>query len=79
MGSGQGEMKPQAFFAGDEDLQLSAIGVFSPSPSQPSSPVLPTDNLSGEGGVIRTGDVREPREEDVVLRRRLQGTQGQDR
>lgn len=79
MSSGQGEMKPQAFFAGDEDLQLSAIGVFSPSPSQPSSPVLPTDKLSGEGGVIRTGDVREPREEDVVLRRRLQGTQGQDR
>lgn len=67
----QEEMKLQAFFAGDEDLQLSSIGVF--SPSQPSSPVLPGDNLSGEGGVIKVEDVREPRDEHIVLRRRLQG------
>jgi len=76
MGTVQEEMKPQAFFAGEEDLQLSSVGVLSPSPSQPSSPILLGDKLSGEGGVMKDDDVRDTQNEDIVLRRRRLGLQG---
>lgn len=69
----QEEMKPQAFFAGEEDLQLSSIGVLSPTPSLPSSPVLFGDKLSREGGVMEFEHTRNTLDEDTVLRRRAQG------
>jgi len=74
----QEEMKPQAFFAGEEDLQLSSVGVLSPSPSpsQPSSPILLGDKLSEGGGVMKDDDVRDTQNEDITLRRRRQGLQG---
>jgi len=70
----QEEMKPQAFFAGEEDLQLSSVGVLSPTPSQPSSPVLLGDKLSREGGVMEFKHTRNTLDEGTVLRRRA-GTQ----
>lgn len=68
----QEEMKLQAYFTGEEDLQLSSVGVLSPSPSQPSSPVLPHEKLSGE--VMRMEDPRDGQGDDIILRRR--GAQG---
>lgn len=50
----EGESRPQAFFAGEEDLQLAGVGEFSPAASQPSSPVLPRMKLSMlEGGIVK--------------------------
>ncbi|KAG1746204.1 hypothetical protein EDB19DRAFT_384544 [Suillus lakei] len=66
----QEEMKLQAYFTGEEDLQLSSVGVLSPSPSQPSSPVLPQENLSGEGRTMRMEDPRDAQDEAIILRRR---------
>lgn len=69
----QEEMKLQAYFTGEEDLQLSSVGILSPSPSQPSSPVLLHENLSGEDGAMRMEDPRDAQDEAVTLRR--QGAQ----
>ncbi|KAG2150915.1 hypothetical protein DEU56DRAFT_908550 [Suillus clintonianus] len=68
----QEEMKLQAYFTGEEDLQLSSVGFLSPSPSQPSSPVLPHEKLPGEGGAMRTEDPRDVHVQDdpIILRRR---------
>ncbi|KAF8839484.1 hypothetical protein BDN67DRAFT_1070020 [Paxillus ammoniavirescens] len=66
-------IRPQAFFVGDEDLQLSGVGVFSPAASSPPSPILPRVNLHtfGSGGVaVRAGEINE--DEGIVLRRRQQ-------
>jgi len=66
-------IRPQAFFVGDEDLQLSGVGVFSPATSSPPSPILPRVNLHtfGSGGVgVRAGEINE--DEGIVLRRRQQ-------
>ncbi|KAG1729195.1 uncharacterized protein EDB91DRAFT_1060116 [Suillus paluster] len=70
----QEEMKFQTYFTGEEDLQLSSVGILSPSPSQPSSPVLPQEKLFGEGGVMTIEDPRGGQDENVILRRR--GAQG---
>lgn len=74
----QEEMKLQAYFTGEEDLQLSGVGILSPSPSQPSSPVLPHENLSGEDGAMRMEDSRDAQDEAVTLRRRGAQTQSDD-
>ncbi|KAG1832511.1 hypothetical protein EV424DRAFT_32131 [Suillus variegatus] len=66
----QEEMKLQAYFTGEEDLRLSSVGVLSPSPSQPPSPVLPHENLSGEDGSMRMEDLRDAQDEPMILRRR---------
>jgi len=70
----QEEMKPQAFFAGEEDLQLSSVGLLSPTPSQPSSPVLLDDKLSREVGAMEFQHTRNILDEETILRRRAQGT-----
>lgn len=50
----EGESRPQAYFAGEDDLQLAGVGEFSPAASQPSSPVLPRMKLSMlEGGIVK--------------------------
>lgn len=50
----EGESRPQAYFAGEDDLQLAGVGDFSPAASQPSSPVLPRMKLSMlEGGIVK--------------------------
>ncbi|KAG2153780.1 uncharacterized protein EDB93DRAFT_214863 [Suillus bovinus] len=74
----QEEMKLQAYFTGEEDLQLSSIGVLSPSPSQPSSPVLPHENLSGEDGSMRMEEIRDVQDEPMILRRRGAQTKNDD-
>ncbi|KAH7888497.1 hypothetical protein F5I97DRAFT_706719 [Phlebopus sp. FC_14] len=70
------DIKPQAFFAGEGDLQLSGVGVFSPAASQPSSPVLSRKKFSTvESGIIGAGDVDVgTRDDGIFLRRRPQGT-----
>lgn len=65
-----GVQKLQAYFTGEEDLQLSSVGILSPSPSQPSSPVLPHENLSGEDGATRLEEPRDAQDEGMTLRRR---------
>lgn len=74
----QEEMKLQAYFTGEEDLQLSSVDVLSPSPSQPSSPVLPHENLSGEDGAMRMEDPRDAQDEPMILRRRGAQTKNDD-
>lgn len=73
----QEETKLQAFFTGEEDLQLSSVGVLSPSPSQPSSPVLPHENLPGDGA-MRMEDPRDAQDEAMILRRRGAQTKNDD-
>ncbi|KAH7929816.1 hypothetical protein BV22DRAFT_1028992 [Leucogyrophana mollusca] len=72
------DLRPQAFFAGEEDVQLSGVGVFSPAASQPSSPVLSRLKLSGlDPGVEGvSGDIDGSQDEGIVLRKRTQGAQG---
>lgn len=74
----QEEMKLQAYFTGEEDLQLSGVGILSPSPSMPSSPVLPHECLSGEDGAMRMEESRDAQDEAVTLRRRGAQTQSDD-
>ncbi|KAG2079188.1 hypothetical protein BDR04DRAFT_25883 [Suillus decipiens] len=73
-----GEMKLHAYFAGEEDLQLSSVGVLSPSPSQPSSPVLPHEDLSGEDEAMRMEDLRDAQDEAIILRRQGAQTKSDD-
>ncbi|KAG2096937.1 hypothetical protein BD769DRAFT_1677884 [Suillus cothurnatus] len=61
-----------------EHLQLSSVGVLSPSPSQPSSPVLPHENLYGEDEAMRMEDTRDAQDEAIILRRRGAQTQSDD-
>ncbi|KAG1836323.1 hypothetical protein DFJ58DRAFT_735058 [Suillus subalutaceus] len=72
------ETKLHAYFTGEEDLQLSSVDVLSPSPSQPSSPVLPHENLPGEDGAMRMEDPRDAQDEAMILRRRGAQTKSDD-
>ncbi|KAF9222746.1 hypothetical protein BS17DRAFT_783330 [Gyrodon lividus] len=64
-------IRPQAFFAGEEDLQLSGVGVFSPAASTPPSPLFSRMKLhTFDSGVVRVGEVND--DEGIVLRRRPQ-------
>ncbi|KAG6332231.1 hypothetical protein ID866_6858 [Astraeus odoratus] len=73
-----GETRPQAFFAGEEDLQLAGVGVFSPAVSQPPSPELPRVKLNTwEGGVFSVNEAEERTADTVSLRRRVQQPQEQ--
>jgi hypothetical protein len=74
----QEETKLMAYFTGEEHLQLSSVGVLSPSPSQPSSPVLPHENLYGEDEAMRMEDTRDAQDEAIILRRRGAQTQSDD-
>lgn len=68
----EGELRSQAFFVGEEDLQLAGVGVFSPAASQPSSPELPRMKLNTlEGGIVKVTEGqpgssirRRPREQE---------------
>lgn len=71
----QEETKLQAYFTGEEDLQLSSVGVLSPYPSQPSSPVH--ENLP-EDGAMRMEGPRDVQDEAMILRRRGAQTQSDD-
>jgi len=72
------DSRPQAFFAGEEGLQLSGVGVFSPAASQPPSPVLSRLKLAGQDPILPEhicGDIEETQDEGIVLRRRTQRMQ----
>jgi len=57
------DIKPQAFFAGEEDLQLAGVGVFSPAASQTPSPVIPRIKLNmSEGDTFNTKEAMEERD-----------------
>ncbi|KAF9233328.1 hypothetical protein BU15DRAFT_80219 [Melanogaster broomeanus] len=71
-----GAISPQAFFAGEEDMLLSGVGVFSPAVSVPPSPPLSRTKLRtlDSGAVVaKDGEVTLKDNEGIVLRRRLQG------
>lgn len=64
------DIKPQAFFAGEEDLQLAGVGVFSPAASQTPSPVIPRIKLNmSEGDTFNMKEAMGERD-GTSLRRR---------
>ena len=65
-----GQIKPQAFFAGEEDLQLAGVGVFSPAASQTPSPVLPRIKLNlSEGDTLNLKEAMKERDGPSLRRR----------
>lgn len=61
--------RPQAFFTGEEDLQLAGVGVFSPAASQPPSPELARIKLTMFDGLESVKKISEERD-GALLRQR---------
>jgi len=80
-GSGEDELRPLAYFASEDGLQLSGVGVFSPAASQPPSPVQSRAKLHQQDPTVESvreegNDGVEPKDgrldmdEGITLRRR---------